>query len=503
MNSKKAMALALVLAFTGSAMAAGNTYMSHEADDVQVVQQHTVFVELVLESDDVDGIDEIHEFGAVVGLVKECVMRGEGQQFDNAVLWFNDQFLFGTKNSTGGGDHHVPNDALGEQPPPREYDQKGQTEGEPGFLDAHELKERWGGCFIPSGFMHGISASAPYGTGSLSQTEGDAPGDTNLAPSGSEMVKQLIDLDNDCFGCIFEYEATFYITDPNNNRWMVDKLVYPVSLGGDLFASGGGEDCYDGSGISPVPDPRSTGVHADECEDDHANKSSTDPGEDNHRSHDGTGDEQTVEPVVEPIYTVHLQVDPSTGTGFADEAKWAYETGEIRDGAPYPTKGDTTWDLCKEEHMRKEARPCAIEYNFLLAMDFAAFNSTTGTYQQDNVRHGEGEDWNTHQGDSHPHNPDGETNEDGDLKESDRGPEHHHSTVNVDLFFYEESPYFVTQHEYWDENGAPPEVDSECEEAIDASEEQQDAVKNRAVMVCDTTSRHGDFHAHDGSQTIH
>ncbi len=493
-------------------MAAGNTYMSHEADDVTVVQQHTVFVELVLE--DSDAVEEIHEFGAVVGLVKECKQQAE--VFDNAVLWFNDQFLFGDKRLDDTERNVSDDDALGRQPPQRTYDHDGHVdevqqdwewegdEKQPGFLGASELRERWGGCFIPDGFMHAIGHEDPYGYGGVAAQQEDPTG-KDLIKSGPDTIRKLIDLDNSCNGCVFEYEATFYITDPNGIQWMVDKLVYPPAFGGDLFGSGGGEDCYDGSGLTGFEDPRSTGVHADECQDP-----DNGDGDENHRFDEEEENdtplhrlEEKEKPIAEPLYTVHVQVDPATGTGFADEAPWRYadenpkETAP-RKGMPYALDEDNpVYQLCKEnQDLRDSARPCAIEYNFLIAIDFEAFDQYVGgNYQESNMTHGESHNNTAADGDSHPHNP----------KTKDRGPEHDHSTVDLDMFFYDKAPHFVQANPYWDESGAPPSVTDDCSTTADDenySDERRSAVENRAVIVCNTSSDSGSFHMHDGSQTM-
>ncbi len=556
MNGRKMIALFMVFALTGTTMAAGATYWSHEAEGVTAVQQHSIFVELILEVE--EDVEQIHEFAAVVGLIKEC--RQQERIFDNAVLWFNDQFLFGDKaNEDVNVTPPNPNATLGVNPPNRTYNEDGsinetlQNEthweeqgwlgGDEGFIGANTLHERWGGCFIPNGFAHAIGHNQPFGQYGISaqadvngnevanENQSAAPDPTPPDPFGLgtpdssvDIVKQLILLDNDCNGCIFEYESTFYTTDPNGVEWMVDKLVWPVSLAGDLFTTGSGEDCYDGSGLTGFQDPRSSGVHADECRD--WKHSEAQNNESNHRYYDAdssdspiTGDliepDQSHVNLVEPLYTVHLQVNPETGMGYADEALWQYEEGHLRDGMPYAIEEENNnYELCRDQ--LTDAHPCAIEYNFLLAIDFVAFQPSEqgagaganegvsangsatgqfGNYQADSKTH-PSEDDNAAFGDSHPHNP---------VAPNATGP-HAHSTVDLDVFFYERAPYFVESNPYWDENGAPPSVNADCSSTDEdpgddpLAQQQQAAVENRAVMVCDTTADRG-YHLHDGSQT--
>src|SRR5919109_1533559 len=108
MGGRKILALAIALAMTGSALAAAQQRLFRSIDDdddgftdgieaqgVVAIQQHSVFVEIVLEVR--ENVTQIHQFAAVVGLVKKC--REARNIFDNAVLWFNDQFLFGNKTN--------------------------------------------------------------------------------------------------------------------------------------------------------------------------------------------------------------------------------------------------------------------------------------------------------------------------------------------------------------------------------------------------------------------
>ncbi len=445
MNSKKLIALCLVFALTGSAMAS-HSYDRNDTgvlEDVQLVQQHTVFVEIVLDKDVEDDIQEIHEFGAVVGYAVECFEDEAREVFDNAVLWFNDQFLFGNKSSQD--------------------------------IDRDQ-------CWVPELWAIGIGSNDIHSSISDSTPVDDRPA----------LVKELIELDNDCFGCIFEYEGTFYTTDPNGNTWMVDKLVYPVSLGGNLFESGSGDDCHTGASMSPLEDPRSPGAHADECRD-----RPEDEPDANHQFNDGDtsdGDGEPLPPLVEPLYITHLQVDGPEGFGDDGEAP---ASEALQD----PTLAE------HEAHM--QAPENNGQYTFLLAVDFVAFEDQplgTGNYtshdEAGNVTHENAtyEDGDTLVGDSH-----GEHDDEG------YGDDHRHSTVNLDIFLHHQAPYFVETHNVWEEDpndaGQTPQVNPTCSGMEDPPADPEDDprdgyIQDRSVIVCDTT-QNTEMHKHDGSQTTY
>lgn len=489
MNSRKLFALFMVFALTGSALAAQqNQYLKEDqpptAEGVEAIQQHSVFVELVVEEK--NEVNQIHKFAAVVGLVKKCVQ--ERNVFDNAVLWFNDQFLFGdkknnTENKTT--DRFNPN----------------QTADGDTFLPRDGDRVRWGGCFIPKGFMHAIGAEDPYGTGSVIDNIGN--------------TKSLIDIDNTCGGCLFEYQSTFFVTDPNNHQWMVDKLVYPLSLNGNLFGENTNMDnCADDSNSSTTnfSDPRDDYPHHDRCEDN--------PQNDDRENHCNDGDvecnadsgEEGADEfdVMEPIFTVRIQVDPTSpyNSGFADEAEWQYDDGSgvVRQGMPYPNSpSDGNYDFCQNN---LDPHPCAIEYNFMLSVDFEAFDSGLlgedvppgeDEVDEDGACHGAGaaqQSDDAEDGNSHPHNP----------NTTATSPKHCHDVVNLDLFYYDSAPHFVEANPYWDEFGAPPIPTDDCSDMLSTSANAQDAgmqesaIENRAPIVCDVTADQG-FHAHDGTQT--
>ena len=514
--NRRLFALLLVLALTGAALAVtqertymrldGRTPGDGSADDVVAVQQHATFVEIITQGEG-DKQENVTEFAAVVGLVKKC--KRVDNVFDNAILWLNDQFLFGNKsnfhgNATANASRqgydpvrvHT-NETLynenrengtGRYDPETgtyEADENGtgpNQGGNPvreGFIRGRDLQERWGGCYIPNGFLYAV-------------------------PSGqSSSVKSLIDTDHDCDGCLFVYDGTFYVTDPNDHRWMIDRF----SVGGT------------------------------------------------------------------PVYTVHLQTDPwnPDGQGFPDEAIWAYrEDGRLRVGMPYNEDPD---HLCHDEatvygeerynltgiqepaghanwtspHDHDEDgeqggeqpgdawRPyrrgplgntveCAIEYNFLVAVAFDGFSSA-GT-----VAHGEGRGDDSNRawrGNAHPSNPERErceVRDDGmpyphttacrELQPGERGwggPPHDHTTVRMDLFFDERGPFFTEGNPYWDfanqtyepmTHGTPPRVNETCATAVGIapSDYRAQAVTARTPLVCDVTADTG-FHLHDGSQT--
>lgn len=543
MNSRKLFALFMVFALTGGALAGQQNTINCdttgetndpagcdplEAKDVTAIQQHSVFVEVIVEAEAsaAEAVNQIHEFAAVVGLVKECKQRTDASSssFDNAVLWFNDQFLFGDKQSEAGAGA---NNTTGQGA-------NGSTTGlptAPGDLTHDFVKRngdgvRWEGCSVPDGFMHAIGADDPYGTGAVDQTN-ETSENTSLE-SGQEglglpsdnidYVKELIDLDEDCQGCIFEYQSTFFVTDPNDNRWMVDKLIYPGSLQGNLFAEGS-ENCASDSGtLSSPDDPRDNYPHHDRCED-----TAEDDDRRNHCSDDGdnacgadSGGEGSLATIGEPIFTVHVQVNPQTMQGFADKASWAYSDGTVRDGMPYPDDEtrDDNFASCKNDPGNLS---CSIEYDFLITVDFAAFDNVPvgddGTAENERIEdakhHGEGQDHNpdsAEDGNSHDHNPESLNATTGAV---DAGPAHKHDALNLDLFHDQDAPYFVEENPYWDAFGGPPHIAQDCSTITAPSDQatpaeataQQNAVEDRTPIVCDVDADDGEFHRHDGTQT--
>ncbi|MDX1610723.1 MAG: hypothetical protein R3185_00025 [Candidatus Thermoplasmatota archaeon] len=721
MNSRKLFALFLVLALTGSALAVQQQRLYKEesssdidpaAEGVIGIQQHSVFVEIIVEQE-VDR-EQIHQFAAVVGLVKKC--KKVRNVFDNAVLWFNDQFLFGNKSVD---ERNVtPPDAMGYEPnqtlnvtddmldsnydaagaPDRDGFASNQTIDSNGDGYPEEFYQRWGGCYIPDGFVHAIGADDPYtwntverdsatvneqGTG----VDADQNGSDDASASGSAgtggqtgattdrsvsasasasnetesfvdedeefstgfsvcdnicLTKQLINLDNDCEGCIFEYVGTFYITDPNDHRWMIDKFVYPLDMAGYLGFGDDPTNCHLGAGFAcgleadrhrdraeddGIPensfyddgecedngrtvDPEPN--REDECADGNADDAGTNDGQqssqepdshaqgnenfDNH-CYDGPDGEEcaadksdpTDSPnseslkltTKEPLYTVHIQVDPysPTNMGFPDEAIWQYRDGVNRLGMPYH-EGDydangnhqaapgSLAEFCHSEAVVTDPGPykpegntveCAIEYNFLIAVDFEAFDDIgvdegidNGLGSADVASGGENEiirnakDHGTGsaddsdkawQGNSHPYNPkecervyadpseptstDGHNWDEEGLEGNhgtpecqpstgaDSGPQHAHDAVALDMFFHAKAPYFVMENPYWDNanetdteqtHGTPPMVTEDCTDTTTATGYRSAAVQARIPIVCDVDAVDG-YHLHDGSQT--
>lgn len=586
MNSRKLFAMFLVLALTGSALALQQQQLYKntglKAEGLPAIQQHSVFVEIVVE--ETDNVEQIHQFAAVVGLVKKC--KQVRNTFDNAVLWFNDQFLFGNKSKIT--KNVTPPSALGFNPRAEAGvgDRNGVDEanftddnrnngtelgagsganegGNPdrdGFVSRQGMQERWGGCYIPNGFVHAIGSDDPYSTGNVTQydtpvCEDDSVETDNVdcanedddqtpeseedgtekcdnddtgpvhdgdygnanderydtednegtdskdgcpdggnqditlvnGPDSIEITKDLLDLDEDCEGCIFEYVGTFYITDPNNHRWMIDKFVYPLDIAStvgddpthcDVYSfscglsqerhndraeddgipegqfydnnrtegdsnpevcdnEGQKEDPIDQSDETQGCDGSNPGGDCDEpnggqCEDnnenfdnhcyDGANGECT-GSEDSHSD----GQEGASFTTKEPLYTVHIQVDPwnPDRQGFPDESIWAYRDGQRRLGMPYPgdpaegatnpmaqkckdqatvTDDEMEYDFLEREGAEgQDAAPngdpanppsgegreawadfrrgpvgatveCSIEYNFLITVDFQAFD---------------------------------------------------------------------------------------------------------------------------------
>lgn len=677
MNSRKLFALFLVLALTGSALAVQQQRLyrtvqdnpSSEADPeargLIAIQQHSVFVEIIVEVR--ENVTQIHQFAAVVGLVKKC--KQVRNVFDNAVLWFNDQFLFGNKsnrtvnvtppNAMGRNPERIINDSELTDPNRNngsgtwdpatngaEVDEVGGAPNEGGNPDRDGFVgirprtlpngtvvpanfERWGGCFIPRGFVHAIGADDPLSTGKVAEVNGITLGLNNIAN-----VKSLLSLDRSCSGCIFEYAGSFYITDPNNHRWVVDKLIYPVDVAQFLGVGEDPTDCHanvdtlalacgleaaerhrDRSEDNGIPegdtfdDPQaddgdckdagSANGTEENCnenfdnhcyEDTNANECWVD--DDANDPTDTPGENTTKFTTKEPIFTVHVQVDPwnPDRQGFPDEAIWAYrQDSKLRLGLPYSenisdgANGEKCHDLAtidganrtagaastkadayEFDNMQEEggagtdptlAGPkaggydwaefrrgavgttveCAIEYNFLIAVDFEAFDDLPevnvsgvivtqedGEGENELIRdakeHGDGgadEADKSWQGNSHPHNPtecDGlDQDGDGETCDEEAGPKHKHDVVSLDLFFSPRAAYFVEQNPYWDHanatdvimtTGTPPVVDDQCKTApfLPPSDYRRKAVEVRIPIVCDVDSVDG-FHLHDGSQT--
>jgi len=584
-NSRKLIALFLVLALTGSALAAQQQRLYRGSDDgdleasgVTGVQQHSVFIEIVVERQEEN--EQIHEFAAVVGLIKEC--KQVRNVFDNAVLWFNDQFLFGDKVVE---DRNVTEDALGANP--GENFTENETEGTNPFVGTSDRgTPRWGGCFTPNGFAHAIGADDPFGMVTVNATEDenttysseDAVSDADdssddlvfggdglvKADDNMDVIKQMIDLDNTCSGCIFEYQSSFFVVDPNDHEWIVDKYVYPLSVMGNFFQSGAGPNCGDdeanetsnplqsrdasaGDEEASTPsgeanDPRERDSpfanqhHADRCTDEnqdsdaenHCYEDTTNRSDEDYEACDGSGDDRGIltdnSTLVEPMFTTHLQTDPTTpsGLGFADTAPYQYDdTGpadantldsatvdDVREGAIYPQKDSPTRQACEEDL----TYACAIEYNFMLAVDFAAFDDRgpekepaapgAGFHGENEidrgcaVEHGEGgadndtEHW---QGNSHPHAP----NEDN---ETTQIPQHCHPSVNLDIFFYEDAPYYTEENQYWTEShGTPLSWTADCTTTTETIEDDDprdpQAIDARTPIVCDADSDAGEYHS--------
>jgi hypothetical protein len=452
----------------------------------------------------------------VVGVILKC--KQVRQTFDNAVLWFNDQFLFGEKsNETYNKTDPSDSDVMGAVPQDNNYVKRN---GETG---------RYGGCYTPDGFAHAIGTDDPYGVGtddgaapdaetcrSYSHDREEASADEEVCadpPSDNmDVMRTLIDLDNRCRGCIFEYQSSFFISDPNyavtkqDVSWIVDKLVYPVSVLGNLFQEGednvGNDgDCTSDNGtVAAVPysDPRDEYPHHDRC--------SGDAGENNHRctEDDCRSADQRKRPeegpaandtLVEPLFSVHLQVDRGRDREpFLDRAPWEYKNGAGPVfGMPIAqSEAEEGFVPCQSDRWTPDYE-CAVQYNFLLAVDFGAFDANETT--EDGAKHGEDRfpQPKARDGNSHPHN----------TEEVGAGPNHEHDTVSLDIFFHERAPFFVMDNPYWDEFGSPPAVDDECAQPAGdvSSEEREQAIRDRTPIVCDTEMDQ-DTHEHDGSETI-
>lgn len=466
MNSQKLFALTLVFSLVGSAVAAHTANVTENtlqpAEGVELVQQHSVFVELIMEENEHDDKDVIDNFGAVVGLVKQCKMQDRGM-FDNAVLWFNDQFLFGTK------EEKEERNPMGINPN-RTHD---SVAGEGGFVhenyDANgDLIERWGGCWIPVGFAHAFQSAGNDPDAVREAIEADHVEETQC-DIVLESLKEDRDIDTGEEGeTVCETEDgqvirvggtdrgskcgaindnhSHYVTDPNGFQWVID-----VS------------DCDDIEGF---------------------------------------------------LYTVHLQVDPSTNQGIADRADWAYTDGTLRQGAPIAGPDDDIWQECKDAGPLGPDK-CTLEYSFLLAINLDLHSPTRGEDDPLAPEHcPEGERFDDRnwalEGESHPHNP--EENECGDT--------HTHPTLDMDIMFHDKAPAWIHDNPYWDSEdtdqtttGTPPEVqfgsgpgnwDDCMPQSINAeSSYQEDAIWDRNFRhPCDSVQDRG-FHAHDGSQTTY
>lgn len=471
MRYKQLFALVLVGTLIGSAMAAHEAHESElgeamGAPDVQVVQQHAVFVELIAEDVEDDREEDITNLGVVAGLVKECE-EPRGGAFDNAVLWFNDQFLFGSKTDIDEREKMGMN-------PDRTHD---SVDGGDGFVDKNrnadgDIVERWGGCWVPNGFAHAFQSD-----GNDPETVRAAIDEDNVEISGCEELisldsadvppdakDQVCEVDEEAGqpmndspfrggtqpGSVCDAEAThsYYVTDPNGFQWVID-----VS-----------EDC------------------------------------------DG---------IEGPLYTAHLQIDPTTNLGIADRADWSYSDGTQRLGVPYMENSTDSelWDDCKAGGATFDK--CSIEYSFLIAANLDDHDPTRSADDDEAPTHcPEGErfddqNWALH-GESHPHSP----------EEDACGDTHTHPSLDIDIMFHDKAPFWIEESPYWDNAhsddttaGTPPEVtfpsgpgnwDACVPQSINAeSDYQEAAIQDRTFQhPCDSVQDRG-FHAHDGSQTTY
>ncbi len=220
--SQRLFALVLVFTLIGSSLAAGHVYVNtgYIAEDHQLVQQHTVFVSLIKEEGEFPPDEEIIELGAVVGLVKECQTTLSKGPFDNAVLWLNDQFLFGNKTHFDERPVEMDTEKMGENPD-REHE---SVEGDEGFVeknrdDEDRLMERHAGCWIPRGFMHAVQSSGNNGEAVRAVIDADID-DSNDSSPGSHC----------------QYDVSFYVTDPNGNHWVIDRMDC-ASINGYMYTS--------------------------------------------------------------------------------------------------------------------------------------------------------------------------------------------------------------------------------------------------------------------------
>ncbi len=431
MRSKAFLLVAALLVGPGVGFAVsqdmGDRRVHEWETDITAVQQHTIFVELVIEEDREGGVgQDITPFGAIVGLIKKCDrVAEETSQFDNAVLWFNDQFLFGDKQSRSGGDENAsaPEDALGENPIGSQI---------------------WPGCWIPNGFAH----ATPSG-----EMEG--------AKTALAQQKRGIDT--------FEYDTSFYVTDPNGFSWLVDKYDYETMSTLPV-------DCDEAEDTPFADEPENTSVE-EECE---SAEEECDSVEEKCEETKFEASKAYCEDIEEDgsglfcrsgetgtMWTVHLQVDPQTESGIIDMAPWAKSNGEIRSGMPY------------NESVQNGS---GIEYDFLLAID--VFNGPDEVHNNTTEK---GAD----EGYSHPHNP--EVSEDS--------PGHLHETQELDVFYNESAPAFTEENDYWDEHGAPPSVNEDCSNGTSGDPQRDAAVASRTFEVCDRVDDAGRYHQHDGSQT--
>ena len=439
MERRRLVALLVILLVGIPSLAAADTYLRAgtglQARGVAAVQQHTVFVEIVQQETVVEDVVQIHQFAAIVALVKNCVNIRERRLFDDAVLWFNDQFLFGDKNrqSIVKNSTEVPgeSEALGgvmNNPAEDEFDRGedgtnntgdetpswdsdgtlkfmrrfGASSGKPTGQNGNSVggpgPGRWVGCFVPAGFLHAVGADDPYGIA--------ASGTNNI-----DIVENLIEVDHDpnCAGCVFSYVGSFYVTDPNGFNWLVDKHVYPavvphllgMDCGGETnlhvndrgaFASGCDAEQHrdtevqedaDCNGVddgfpppTTVPAPRDDGCFA------------PDPGEQDGRNH--CFEDSDTEEVCDAN-----ESDP-TDTPRQDSVKVTtyeplytvhlqvdgFDMQGIRDEAAWAWRsgvvrpGTPRWEgdaggFCPADNVLAE---CAIEYTAVIVVDFEAFD---------------------------------------------------------------------------------------------------------------------------------
>lgn len=441
MEFRRLVAIGLVLALTGSAAAAQQqrlfkpdtfTINDVELEHIQAVQQHTIFLEIILQKDQGPGGPDVTPFAAIVGLVKKCDRQPDRQLFDNAVLWFNDQFLFGQKQAFQGDANQTPDSAIGENPPDAEI---------------------WPNCWIPNGFVHVVPNGTIDEAKQALRHEDDETGPTRLQRSST-----------------FTYQGSFYVTDPNGARWLVDKFIYNLPH------------------------------HCHRPGEDHDNDTPDNPCTSDNLFANAFGGSETG-----TMWTVHLQVDSQTQQGFRDQATWAYPNGTLRPGMPY--NASTQDDPNTSEDERVTEPP--VEYDFLIVVDeFPQRGSTV---------HNESNDAPAWQGNSHPHRgKDNQTKTDngnciagsdgiGDQQQgcAPATPGHQHTTGTFSVFFNKSAPDFVENNPYWNEDGAPPPVTEDCGTGTSGDPQRDAAIqaRNDSFIVCDRQAP-SSFHAHNGSETI-
>ncbi|MGH2669549.1 MAG: hypothetical protein ACRDH5_10650, partial [bacterium] len=175
MNSKQLLGVVAALVISVPAFAAADQYLYHNtgltAQGVLAIQQHTVFVEIVEEKVRERDVVQIHQFAAVVALVKVCRQEIRRDVFDNAVLWFNDQFLFGDKERNESRKNVTRFDGSPGADAP-EVNRLGVLQAGYKIFETRDIDigdnttesktwnqhgyGRWVGCFVPRGFLHAI-----------------------------------------------------------------------------------------------------------------------------------------------------------------------------------------------------------------------------------------------------------------------------------------------------------------------------------------------------------